>query len=79
MSNIIIENRKIAHNITPKSYIKNLKNKIDVTKISFKSITKKKIKVCDFKIPLFSDYENILRYNYTVQQLKDICGFYGQR
>ena len=38
MSNIIIENRKIAHNITPKSYIKNLKNKIDETKISLKSI-----------------------------------------
>jgi len=79
MSNIIIENRKIAHNITPKSYIKNLKNKIDDTKTSLKSITKKKIKVSDFKIPLFSDYEHILRYNYTVQQLKDICGFYGQR
>ena len=79
MSNIIIENRKIAHNITPKSYIKKLKNKIDVTKIPFKSITKKKIKIGEFKIPLFSDYEHILRYNYTVQQLKDICGFYGQR
>ena len=79
MSNIIIANKKIAHNITPKSYIKQLKNKIDESKSISKSSPKRKIKVDDFKIPVFSEYEHILRYNYTVQQLKDICGFYRQR
>ena len=40
MSNIIIANKKIAHNITPKSYIKQLKNKIDESKTISKSSPK---------------------------------------
>lgn len=38
---------------------------------------KKKIKDEDFQIPLFSDYLNIEKTNYSVKQLKQICKYYN--
>ena len=37
---------------------------------------KKKINTNDFTIPDFQEYEDIIKYNYSVTQLKDICKYY---
>ena len=43
--------------------------------------SKKKPKITDddFEIPKFDEYEKLLKFNYRVPQLKDICKHYGQK
>ena len=46
----------------------------DISK--YKKKTKKKIKQEDFVVPTFDEYKNIVKLNYNVKQLKEICKHY---
>ena len=68
------------NNITPKSYLKNFKDRMAIIQKNIKPTSnKKKIKIEDFKIPTVNEYNNIIMYNYNLKQLREICGFYKQR
>lgn len=62
-------------NTSPKTFIR--KNIFDQNIILQKK--RKKIKEEDFKILNFNEYEHVLKYNYNVQQLKQMCRFYKQK
>lgn len=69
------KNYKKKKNISFKSYIKTIYN--DVTPLLQKK--RKKVSQDNFQILQFSEYDNMLKYNYNVQQLKQICKFYKQK
>ena len=72
---VIFNTNKKNDNITPKTYIR---TKI-YDKVSSKKKKTNKISKDDFKIPLYSEYENILKFNYNVSQLKLMARFYKQK
>ena len=76
-----IQNIKLSSKnkkLTPKTYIKKkLYEPID--KNILKKSKKNKIKMEDFEIPLYSDYQDVVKVNYNVSQLKIICRHYKQK
>jgi len=40
------------------------------------TVGKKKVKPNDFIVPTYKDYKHIVKYNYSISQLKDICNRY---
>ena len=78
-SKISLKNKKIKikkkKNISFKSYVKTLYN--DVGSVMQKK--RKKVSTDEFQILQFSEYNNITKNNYNVQQLKKICKHYKQK
>lgn len=75
---VSVKNKKLfkkKKNISFKSYIKTIYN--DVTPLLEKK--RRKVLQDNFKILQFSEYQNMLKHNYNVQQLKQICKFYKQK
>lgn len=79
-NNIIISNENNNKNnyknknnkLTPQSYLKNLYEDVPVR------AKNKKIKVTEetFMIPEYGEHDMLLKYNYNVKQLKNICKYY---
>ena len=76
---ISLKNKKIKikkkKNISFKSYVKTLYK--DVENVMQKK--RKKVSTDDFQILQFSQYNDITKNNYNVQQLKKICKYYKQK
>lgn len=74
-----IKNKKIEKNydISPKTFLKTFIFD-DITEKCRKK-SKRKIKAEDFEIPEFIEYENLIKKNYNVSQLKSISRHYNQK
>lgn len=67
------KNKKIRiHNISPTSYLRDNLAK----DINYNSRKKQKISDDDFEIPKFHEFEHLLKFNYKIPQLREICAGY---
>jgi len=69
---MILENKKIIN-------IDNFKNIIKNIDIPTLGKNRKKISDNDFQIPTFSQYDWLIKNDYKVPQLREICAFYKQK
>lgn len=73
--NTIVYKKKYNEKLTPQTYLmKHLYEKVPEQKKK-----KNKISVEDFEILEYSEYYMLLKNNYTVQQLKQMCKYYKQK
>ena len=71
MTSVNVENKKTWVKISPSSWIRTeLYKDIRLKKC------RKKVKMKDFEIVKYKDYDKILEFNYNVKQLKEICSNY---
>ncbi len=77
---IIFKNKKLTNKIrelSPKTFLKDYIYD-DITE-KCKKKSKRKIKMEEFEIPRFDEYELLIRKNYNVSQLKSISRKFGQK